>query len=271
MERGLPARAGRGRRGVEPVIADAHEGIPTGVAKVLRATRQSCRVPSARDVPAHAGRNRRRVVAAPIATAFARNDADAAALRWREVADRLRPTLPRLAARVDEAGTDGVAGTTVAAARRVTRRSVDPRERRDGGIRRRTAEVGSVPDEAAMTRPVGAPPREASDRWALRRARSTTLRDDGRARRDHHRRPAGPGRPTDPALPDTAPPDTAHPTPGGTIRRRGGRFARSAWSRRGGRPGADRAGEGPGGIGASPALPAGLEPAVAGVREGWPA
>jgi putative transposase len=54
--------ARRGLRGVKLVISDAHEGIKAGVAKVLHATWQRCRVHFMRNALAHAGRQGRRVV-----------------------------------------------------------------------------------------------------------------------------------------------------------------------------------------------------------------
>src|SRR5579885_2248306 len=95
--------ARRGLRGVKLVISDAHEGIKAAVAKVLHATWQRCRVHFMRNVLAHAGRQGRRVVAAFIGTAFAQDDAETARSQWRQVADQLRPKLPKLAALLDEA------------------------------------------------------------------------------------------------------------------------------------------------------------------------
>ena len=92
----------RGLRGVKLVVSDAHEGLKAAVAKLLHASWQRCRVHFARNALAYAGRNGRRVVAAFIATAFAQNDAEAAKSQWRKVADQLRPTLPKLAALMDE-------------------------------------------------------------------------------------------------------------------------------------------------------------------------
>ena len=51
-------------RGVKLVIAEAHEGLKTAVAKVLHASWQRCRVHFMRNVLAHAGKQGRRVVAA---------------------------------------------------------------------------------------------------------------------------------------------------------------------------------------------------------------
>ena len=101
--------ARRGLRGVKLVVSDAHEGIKAAVAKVLNATWQRCRVHFMRNVLAHAGKSGRRVVSAFIATAFAQEDAEAARIQWRRVADQLRPKLPKLASFLDEAETDVLA------------------------------------------------------------------------------------------------------------------------------------------------------------------
>jgi transposase-like protein len=84
-------------RGVKLVISDAHEGRKAAIAKVLHASWQRCRVHFIRNVLAHAGKQGRRVVAAFIATAFAQDDAAAARTQWRQVADQLRPRVPKLA------------------------------------------------------------------------------------------------------------------------------------------------------------------------------
>ena len=104
--------ARRGLRGVKLVISDAHEGIKAAVAKVLHATWQRCRVHFMRNALAHAGKSGRRVVSAFIATAFAQDDAEAASTQWRQVADQLRPKVPKLAALMDEAETDVLAYMT---------------------------------------------------------------------------------------------------------------------------------------------------------------
>jgi transposase-like protein len=89
--------ARRGLRGVKLVVSDAHEGIKGTVSKVLNASWQRCRVHFMRNALAHAGKSGRRVVSAFIGTAFAQDDADAARLQWRRVADQLRPKLQKLA------------------------------------------------------------------------------------------------------------------------------------------------------------------------------
>ena len=165
----------RGLRGVKLVVSDAHEGLKAAVAKLLNASWQRCRVHFARNALAYAGKNGRRVVAAFIATAFAQNDAEAAKLQWRKVADQLRSTLPRLAAFMDEAEADVLAYMAFPAQHRPKIHSNNPLERLNGEIKRRTDVVGIFPNEAAITRLVGAIPLEQNDEWAVQRARYMTL------------------------------------------------------------------------------------------------
>ena len=167
--------ARRGLRGVKLVISDAHEGIKASVAKVMSATWQRCRVHFMRNVLAHAGRSGRRVVSAFIATAFAQDDAEAAKVQWRKVADQLRPKVPKLAALMDTAERDVLAYMGFPAQHRVKLHSTNPLERLNGEIKRRTEVVGIFPNEAAITRLVGAILLEQNDEWAVQRARYITL------------------------------------------------------------------------------------------------
>ncbi|HEY0391670.1 MAG TPA: IS256 family transposase [Solirubrobacterales bacterium] len=167
--------ARRGLRGVKLVVSDAHEGIKAAVSKVLSATWQRCRVHFMRNVLAHAGRSGRRVVSAFIATAFAQDDAEAASAQWRRMADQLRPKVPKLAALMDEAEPDVLAYMTFPAAHRTKLHSTNPLERVNGEIKRRTDVVGIFPNEAAITRLVGAILLEQNDEWAVQRARYITL------------------------------------------------------------------------------------------------
>ncbi|MFN8721821.1 MAG: IS256 family transposase, partial [Rhodospirillales bacterium] len=132
----------RGLSGVKLVISDAHEGIKAAVAKVFRATWQRCRVHFLRNVLAHAGRSGRRVVSAFIATAFAQDDAASARAQWRQVADQLRPKLPKLATMLDASEEDVLAYMTFPKEHRVKIHSTNPIERLNGEIKRRTDVVG---------------------------------------------------------------------------------------------------------------------------------
>jgi putative transposase len=110
-----------------------------------------------------------------IATAFAQDDAEAARTQWRRVADQLRPKVPKLANLMDEAETDVLAYMTFPAQHRAKLHSTNPLERLNGEIKRRTEVVGIFPNEAAITRLVGAILLEQNDEWAVQRARYMTL------------------------------------------------------------------------------------------------
>ena len=167
--------ARRGLRGVKLVVSDAHQGIKAAVAKVLTATWQRCRVLVMRNVLAHAGRSGRRVVSAFIATAFAQEDAEAATQQWRRVADQLRPKVPKLATLMNESEADVLATMTFPSQHRTKLHSTNPLERLNGEIKRRTEVVGIFPNEAAITRLVGAILLEQNDEWSVQRARYMTL------------------------------------------------------------------------------------------------
>ena len=171
----LRSLARRGLRGVKLVISDAHEGLKAAVTRVLRATWQRCRVHFMRNATAHAGKTQRRIVSAWIGTAFAEADAPAAQAQWRTVADQLRPRVPKLAALMDAAEHDVLAYMDFPREHRAKLHSTNPIERLNGEIKRRTDVVGIFPNEAAITRLVGAILLEQSDEWATQRARYMTL------------------------------------------------------------------------------------------------
>jgi len=165
----------RGLTGVRLIISDAHEGVKVAAARVFQATWQRCRVHFMRNALAHAGRSGRRVVSAFIATAFAQDDAGAAKVQWRQVADQVRPKLPKLAALLDDAEEDVLAYMTFPKPHRAKIHSTNPLERLNGEIKRRTNVVGIFPNEASITRLVGAILLEQNDEWAVQRTRYMTL------------------------------------------------------------------------------------------------
>lgn len=165
----------RGLRGVKLVISDDHKGLKAAASRILHATWQRCRVHFMRNLLAHAGRQGRRVVSAFVATAFAQEDAAAAKTQWRQVADQLRPKAAKLADLMDQAEPDVLAYMTFPREHRTKLHSTNPLERLNGEIKRRTNVVGIFPNEAAITRLIGAILMEQNDEWAVQRARYMTL------------------------------------------------------------------------------------------------
>lgn len=159
----------RGLRGVKLVIADSHEGLKAAAAKVLKATWQRCKVHFLRNALAHAGKGQRQMVLAMINTVFAQETLDAAIAQWRVVADQLRSKFPKLAAMLDRSEPDVLAYMSFPKAHRTQIHSTNPLERLNAEIKRRTDVVGIFPNEAAITRLVGALLLEQSDEWSLQR------------------------------------------------------------------------------------------------------
>ena len=178
----LRSLARRGLRGVKLLISDDHKGLKAAATRILGATWQRCRVHFARNLLAHAGRQGRRVV-----SAFAQEDADSAKAQWRQVADQLRPKVPKLAVLMDEAEHDVLAYMTFPKEHRQKLHSTNPIERLHAEVKRRTNVVGIFPNEAAITRLVGAILLEQNDEWAVSR-RYMTLEINRSAERwcPHH-------------------------------------------------------------------------------------
>ena len=157
------------------MISDAHEGLKAAITKILSATWQRCRVHFMRNALAYAGKTQRRIVSAWIGTAFAQDDAHAARKQWREVADQARPRVSKLATLMDEAEPDVLAYMDFPIQHRAKIHSTNPIERLNGEIKRRSDVVGIFPNEAAVTRLIGAILLEQNDEWAVQRARYMTL------------------------------------------------------------------------------------------------
>jgi putative transposase len=97
------------------------------------------------------------MVAAAIRQAFLQTDAEAAHQTWRHVADQLRgrwlarrPRLPRFPAQ-----------------HRTKLHSTNPLERLNKEVKRRADVVGIFPNEASITRLIGAVLLEQNDEWLL--------------------------------------------------------------------------------------------------------
>jgi putative transposase len=165
----------RGLRGVKLVVSDAHDGLKAAITKILCAAWQRCRVHFMRNAMAHAGKTQRRIVSAWVGTAFAQDDAATARQQWRHVADELRPRVPKLAALLDDAEADVLAYMGFPVPHRAKIHSTNPIERLNSEIKRRSDVVGIFPNEAAVTRLIGAVLLEQNDEWAVQRARYMSL------------------------------------------------------------------------------------------------
>ena len=136
---------------------------------MLAATWQRCKVHFLRNALAHAGKGQRQIVLAAINTAFAQESFETASSQWRLVVDQLRGKFPKLAELMDGAEADVLAFMTFPKAHRTQIHSTNPLERLNAEIKRLTDVVGIFPNEASITRLVGALLLEQNDEWQLQR------------------------------------------------------------------------------------------------------
>ena len=157
----------RGLKEVKLVISDAHDGLKQAAAKVLKATWQRCRVHWMRNALAHVAKGQHAMVAAALRQAFLQADQQAARQTWRQVADQLRPRWPKLANLMDESEHDVLAYLAFPAQHRTKLHPTNPLERLNKEVKRRADVVGIFPNEASITRLIGAVLLEQNDEWQL--------------------------------------------------------------------------------------------------------
>jgi len=160
--RGLKAR---GLEGVKLVVSDAHTGLKAAIGRVFDATWQRCRVHWMRNALAHVQRGQHTVVAAAIRQAFNQPDRDQAGATWHHVADQLRQRWPKLAGLMDDSEHDVLAYMSFPAQHRTKLHSTNPIERLNKEVKRRADVVGIFPNEASITRLIGAVLFEQNDEW----------------------------------------------------------------------------------------------------------
>lgn len=160
--RGLKAR---GLEGVKLVISDAHSGLKAAIGRVFDATWQRCRVHWMRNALAHVQKGQHTVVAAAIRQAFDQPDRDHAGETWRKVADQVRGRWPKLAELMDESEHDVLAYMGFPRQHRTKLHSTNPIERLNKEVKRRADVVGIFPNEASISRLIGAVLFEQNDEW----------------------------------------------------------------------------------------------------------
>lgn len=158
----------RGLKGVKLVISDAHEGLKAAAFKVFQGTTwQRCRVHTTRNLLARVPKAQQSRLATLLRDAFTAPNAEKAHATWRAIADQARSAHPKLAEAMEEAENDVLAYMDFPAAHRVKLHSTNGLERLNKEVKRRADVVGIFPNEASITRLVGAVLLEANDEWQL--------------------------------------------------------------------------------------------------------
>ena len=105
---------------------------------------------------AHMPKGQHTMAAAAIRRALPPPDAEAARQTWRHIADQLRARRPKLAAPMDDSEPDVLAYRAFPVPHRTKLHDTNPLERLNKEVKRPADVVGIFPNEASITRLIGA-------------------------------------------------------------------------------------------------------------------
>lgn len=159
----------RGLEGVRLAVSDDHLGLKAAIAKVIGCPWQRCTVHFIRNMHGHCKKGQRNMVSAALREVFNAEDLADAQERSASVIERLAPTVPKVAALLEEAEEDLLAFYRFPQAHWPKLRSTNNIERVNKEIARRSDVVGIFPNDASAIRLVGALLIEQNDEWLLTR------------------------------------------------------------------------------------------------------
>jgi putative transposase len=158
----------RGLTGVRLVISDAHVGLTKAIRRQLQGcVWQRCRVHFARNLLQRVPRAHQGMVTAALCSVFAQESAADILSRWDDLAASLVERFPRAAELMAEAREDVLAFRHFPQPHWRKIWSTNLLERVNEEIKRRTRVVGIFPNDAAITRLVGAVLPEQDEHWQL--------------------------------------------------------------------------------------------------------
>jgi len=159
----------RGLKGVKLVTSDAHQGLKNAVSRRLCCSWQRCRVHLMRNLLSYVPKGKKDMVAATIRTAFSQPTQEEAIRQWRNVQDGLRPAFPKVAELMERAETDALAYMAHPGELWPMLASNNGLERLNRELKRRADVVQIFPNDASVTRLLGAILMEQSDEWQVAR------------------------------------------------------------------------------------------------------
>jgi putative transposase len=158
----------RGLSGVKLVISDAHVGLTKAIRRQLQGcVWQRCRVHFARNLLQRVPRAHQGMVTAALRSVFAQESAADILSRWDDLAASLAERFPKAAELMAEAREDVLAFRPFPQPHWRKIWSTNLLERVNEEIKRRTRVVGIFPNDAAITRLVGAVLLEQDEHWQL--------------------------------------------------------------------------------------------------------
>jgi putative transposase len=159
----------RGLTGVQLVISDAHAGLKKAIARCFQGCSwQRCRVHFARNLLVKVPKASQDMVAAALRSVFVQQEATAVEQQWDQVISMLTEKFPAAAALMAQAKEDVLAFRSSPPEHWRKIWSTNPLERLNKEIKRRTRVVGIFPNDAAITRLVGALLLEQQEEWQLK-------------------------------------------------------------------------------------------------------
>jgi len=162
----LRALKARGLKGVELVVSDEHAGLKAAVARHFQgASWQRCQVHYARNLLGMVGAARRKDLAEGLRGVFAAASRESALLFAEELADRWRPSHPKVSEHLEEHVEECLACLSFPASHRRRIRTTNGLERFNQELRRRTRVVRIFPNPEACLRLVSALAIEQSEEW----------------------------------------------------------------------------------------------------------
>ena len=158
----------RGLTGVKLVISDAHVGLTKAIRRQLQGcVWQRCRVHFARNLLQRVPKAHQGMVTAALRSVFAQENAGEILSRWDDLAASLIERFPKAAELMHEAREDVLAFRHFPQQHWRKVWSTNLLERVNEEIKRRTRVVGIFPNDAAITRLVGAVLLEQHEHWQL--------------------------------------------------------------------------------------------------------
>jgi transposase-like protein len=164
----LQGLVGRGLRGVQLVVSDAHRGLKEAIAQVFVGSAwQRCRVHFLRNVEARVPKSAQPMVGAAVRTIFQQPGRAAAQAQLASVCATLRERFPAVVQLLADAEEEVLTFYDFPEAHWRQIYSTNPYERLNKELKRRSAVVGIFPNREAVVRLFGALLAEQNDEWLV--------------------------------------------------------------------------------------------------------
>jgi transposase-like protein len=164
----LQGLVGRGLRGVQLLVSDAHRGLKEAIAQVfVGAAWQRCKVHFLRNVEARVPKSAQPMVAAAVRSVFQQVSRAAAQAQLKTVCATLAERFPQVVQLLADAEEEILTFYDFPPAHWPKVASTNPYERLNKELKRRSAVVGIFPNKAAVLRLLGAVLAEQNDEWLV--------------------------------------------------------------------------------------------------------